>query len=29
MNAYLLKGYMDSIPMDLDESARIDGASRT
>lgn len=28
MNAYLLKGYMDSIPMDLDESARIDGASR-
>ena len=25
----LLKGYMDSIPMDLDESARIDGASRT
>ena len=29
MNSYLLKGYMDIIPMDLDESARIDGASRT
>nr|WP_288247641.1 sugar ABC transporter permease [uncultured Romboutsia sp.] len=29
MNYYLLKGYMDTIPMDLDESARIDGASRT
>ncbi len=29
MNSYLLKGYMDTIPMDLDESARIDGASRT
>ena len=28
MNYYLLKGYMDTIPMDLDESARIDGASR-
>lgn len=28
MNSYLLKGYMDTIPMDLDESARIDGASR-
>lgn len=29
MNSYILKGYMDTIPMDLDESARIDGASRT
>ena len=29
MNSYLLKGYMDTIQMDLDESARIDGASRT
>ncbi|MFS0864930.1 sugar ABC transporter permease [Fredinandcohnia sp. 179-A 10B2 NHS] len=29
MNTYLMKGYMDSIPMDLDESARIDGASNT
>lgn len=29
MNSYLLKGYMDTIPMDLDESARIDGARRT
>ena len=29
MNSYLLKGYMDTIPMDLDESARIEGASRT
>ena len=29
MNSYLLKGYMDTIPMVLDESARIDGASRT
>lgn len=29
MNSYLLKGYMDTIPMDLDEGARIDGASRT
>ena len=29
MNSYLLKGYMDTIPMDLDESARINGASRT
>ncbi|KIN36875.1 arabinogalactan oligomer ABC transporter permease GanQ [Bacillus subtilis subsp. subtilis] len=27
MNTYLMKGYMDSIPMDLDESAKIDGAS--
>ncbi|WP_412934549.1 sugar ABC transporter permease [Lederbergia ruris] len=29
MNTYLLKGYMDTIPMDLDESAKIDGASNT
>lgn len=29
MNTYLMKGYMDSIPMDLDESAKIDGASGT
>ncbi|MED3647066.1 sugar ABC transporter permease [Halalkalibacterium halodurans] len=29
MNTYLMKGYMDSIPIDLDESARIDGASHT
>jgi arabinogalactan oligomer / maltooligosaccharide transport system permease protein len=29
MNTYLMKGYMDSIPMELDESARIDGASFT
>lgn len=29
MNAYLLKGYIDSIPIDLDESAKIDGAGRT
>ena len=29
MNSYLLKGYMDTIPMYLYESARIDGASRT
>lgn len=29
MNTYLMKGYMDSIPLDLDESARIDGASNT
>lgn len=27
MNTYLLKGYFDSIPIDLDESAKIDGAS--
>lgn len=27
MNTYLLKGYFDSIPRDLDESAKIDGAS--
>lgn len=29
MNTYLMKGYVDSIPLDLDESARIDGASNT
>lgn len=29
MNTYLMKGYMDSIPMELDESAKIDGASNT
>lgn len=29
MNTFLMKGYMDSIPMSLDESARIDGASNT
>ena len=29
MNSYLLKGYFDSIPLDLDESAKIDGASNT
>lgn len=29
MNTYLMKGYMDSIPRDLDESAKIDGASNT
>ncbi|KRG14821.1 sugar ABC transporter permease [Lederbergia galactosidilytica] len=29
MNTYLLKGYMDTIPIDLDESAKIDGASNT
>ncbi|MFH0345990.1 arabinogalactan oligomer ABC transporter permease GanQ [Bacillus vallismortis] len=29
MNTYLMKGYMDSIPMDLDESAKIDGAGST
>lgn len=27
MNTYLLKGYFDSIPVELDESAKIDGAS--
>lgn len=26
MNAFLVKGYLDTIPRDLDESARIDGA---
>jgi arabinogalactan oligomer/maltooligosaccharide transport system permease protein len=29
MNTYLMKGYMDTIPYDLDESARIDGATNT
>nr|WP_117149312.1 sugar ABC transporter permease [Paraliobacillus zengyii] len=29
MCTYLMKGYIDSIPMSLDESARIDGASNT
>ena len=29
MNTYLMKGYLDSIPLDLDESARIDGAGNT
>ncbi|MFD1428894.1 sugar ABC transporter permease [Lacticaseibacillus mingshuiensis] len=29
MSTYLMKGYFDSIPQDLDESARIDGASNT
>ncbi|GEL13658.1 arabinogalactan oligomer permease [Lapidilactobacillus concavus DSM 17758] len=29
MNTYLMKGYIDSIPISLDESARLDGASRT
>ncbi|MEC0706022.1 sugar ABC transporter permease [Bacillus haynesii] len=29
MNTYLMKGYIDSIPIDLDESAKIDGASNT
>lgn len=29
MNTYLMKGYFDSIPIDLDESAKIDGASNT
>lgn len=29
MNTYLLKGYFDSIPIDLDESAMLDGASNT
>ena len=26
-NAWLLKGFLDSIPMELDEAAKIDGAS--
>ncbi|MDW6004696.1 Maltose transport system permease protein MalG [Vibrio mangrovi] len=26
MNTYLMKGYLDAIPQDLDESARMDGA---
>lgn len=29
MNTYLMKGYMDSISMELDESAKIDGATST
>lgn len=29
MNTYLMKGYMDTIPLELDESAKIDGASNT
>ena len=29
MNTYLMKGYLDSLPMDLDESAKIDGAGHT
>lgn len=29
MNTYLMKGYMDAIPRDLDESAMMDGASNT
>ncbi|MGB7460948.1 MAG: sugar ABC transporter permease [Carnobacterium jeotgali] len=29
MNTYLMKGYMDSIAIDLDESARMDGAGPT
>lgn len=29
MNTYLMKGYFDSIPFELDESARIDGAGNT
>lgn len=29
MNTYLMKGYIDSIPIELDESARMDGASNT
>jgi len=28
-NAWLLKGFLDSIPMELDEAAKIDGASPT
>jgi multiple sugar transport system permease protein len=28
MMTWLLKGYMDSIPIDLEEAARVDGASR-
>jgi arabinogalactan oligomer/maltooligosaccharide transport system permease protein len=27
MNTWLMKGYLDAIPKDLDESARMDGAS--
>src|SRR5699024_3172778 len=29
MYTYLMKGYIDSIPIELDECARIDGASNT
>ncbi len=29
VNAWLIKGYFDTIPRDLDESARIDGASHS
>ena len=29
MNTYLMKGYFDTIPLSLDESAKIDGASPT
>lgn len=29
MNTYLMKGYIDSIPVELDESAKIDGAGPT
>ncbi|MGE6556691.1 sugar ABC transporter permease [Exiguobacterium artemiae] len=29
MNTYLMKGYMDSISVDLDESAKLDGAGHT
>lgn len=29
VNAWLLKGFLDSIPADLDEAAAIDGASKT
>src|SRR5699024_4673821 len=28
-NTYLMKGYFDSIPIELDESARMDGAGKT
>ncbi|MGY5581821.1 sugar ABC transporter permease [Vibrio cincinnatiensis] len=28
MNTYLMKGYLDAIPKDLDESARMDGAGK-
>ena len=29
VNTFLMKGYFDTIPVDIDESARIDGASTT
>jgi len=29
MNTYLMKGYLDSLPIDLDESAKMDGAGHT